>query len=48
MSDGARWVVGVVAALGIVLLIAFARNDPPVGGRISDLEDVRVIVIETN
>jgi hypothetical protein len=48
MSDSARWVVGVMAALGIALLIAYARNDPGVGGRVPDPEDVRVIVIETN
>jgi hypothetical protein len=46
MSDSARWVVAVVAALGVALLLAFARNEPPVGGRISDLEDVHVVVIE--
>jgi hypothetical protein len=41
-------VVAMLAALGIILLLAYARNEPPVGGRISDLEDVRVVVIETN
>jgi hypothetical protein len=46
MSDRARWVVGVVAALGIVLLLAFARNEPPVGGRIPDPGDVHVVVIQ--
>jgi hypothetical protein len=46
MSDSTRWVVAVVAALGVVLLLAFARNEPPVGGRISDPEDVHVIVID--
>jgi hypothetical protein len=48
MSDSARWVVTMLAALGIILLLAWARNDPPVGGRFSDPEDVRVVVIETN
>jgi len=46
MSDSARWVVTMVAALGIILLLAFARNEPPVGGRIPDPEDVHVIVIQ--
>jgi hypothetical protein len=46
MSDSARWVVTMVAALGIILLLAFARNEPPVGGRIPDPEDVHVVVIQ--
>ena len=47
MSDTARWVVMMLAALGVVLLLAYARNEPPVGGRIPDPEDVRVVVVET-
>jgi hypothetical protein len=46
MSDSARWVVMMLAALGVVLLLAYARNGPGVGGRIPDPEDVRVVVIE--
>jgi hypothetical protein len=46
MSESARWVVTMLAALGIILLLAYARNEPPVGGRIPDPEDVRVVVIE--
>jgi hypothetical protein len=48
MSDSARWVVAVVAGLGIGLLLAYARNDPGVGGRVPDPEDVHVVVIETS
>ncbi len=47
MSGTARWVVMMLAALGVVLLLAYARNDPPVGGRIPAPEDVRVVVVET-
>jgi len=46
MSDSARWVVAVLAAFVVVLLLAFARNEPPVGGCIPDPEDVHVIVIQ--
>ena len=45
MSESARWVVTMLAALGIILLLAYARNEPPVGGRIPDPKDVRVVVI---
>ena len=31
-----RWVVGVIAVLAIVALLAWARNDPGVGGRVPD------------
>jgi hypothetical protein len=48
MSDSVRWVVMMLAALGVILLLAYARNDPGVGCRVPDPEDVRVIVIETN
>ena len=46
MSESARWVVTMLAALGIILLLAYARNEPPVGGRIPDPEDVHVVVIQ--
>jgi hypothetical protein len=42
---GLRWFVGALAALGVVALLAYARNDPGVGGRVPDPEDVRVIVV---
>jgi hypothetical protein len=31
-----RWVVAVIVVLGIVALLAWARNDPGVGGRFPD------------
>jgi len=46
MSDTARWAVAMLAALGLILLLAYARNEPPVGGRIPDPEDVHVVVID--
>ncbi len=30
--DAVRWMVVALAALGLVLLLAFARDDPGVGG----------------
>jgi hypothetical protein len=46
-QDAMRWMIAALAALGIVLLLAYARNDPGVGGRFPDPEDVRVVVIAT-
>jgi hypothetical protein len=45
-SNAVRYLITVLAALGIVGLLAYARNDPGVGGRVPDPEDVRVVVIE--
>jgi hypothetical protein len=47
-SNAVRYLIAVVAALGIVGLLAYARNDPGVGGRVPDPEDVRVVVIEAS
>jgi hypothetical protein len=47
-SNAVRYLIVVVAALGIVGLLAFARNDPGVGGRVPDPEDVRVVVVEAS
>jgi hypothetical protein len=41
-----QWVVSILAALGIIALLAWARNDPGVAGRVADPEDVVVVVIE--
>ena len=41
-----QWVVSILAALGIIGLLAWARNDPGVGGRVPDPEDVVVVVVE--
>jgi hypothetical protein len=45
VSDGAnahvvRWVIAIIAVLALVALLAWARNDPGVGGRFPDPEDV--------
>ena len=44
-STPSRYLIAAVAALGVVALLAFARNDPGVGGRFPDPEDVEVIVV---
>jgi len=35
-SDFRRWLVATLALLGIIALLAWARNDPGVGGRLPD------------
>ena len=35
-TNAGRWMVGAIAALGIVALLAWARNDAGVGGREPD------------
>jgi hypothetical protein len=45
-SNAVRYLIAALAAVGIVALLAFARNDPGVGGRFPDPEDVRVVVVE--
>ncbi len=40
-----RWVIAALAALAVVALLAYARNDPGVGGRVPDPEDVRTVVV---
>jgi hypothetical protein len=35
-STGGRWLVGTIAALAVIALLAWARNDPGVGGRQPD------------
>ena len=47
-SNAIRYVIAALAALGIVGLLAYARNDPGVGGRVPDPEDVRVVVVEAS
>jgi hypothetical protein len=44
-SDVVRWLIAALAALGVVALLAYARNDPGVGGRFPDPEDVHVVVV---
>jgi hypothetical protein len=44
-TDVRRWLIALLATLGVVALLAYARNDPGVGGRFPDPEDVRVVVV---
>ena len=44
-TSTARWVIAALAALAVVALLAYARNDPGVGGRFPDPEDVRTVVV---
>ena len=39
-----RWVIGVIVVAAVVALLAWARNDPGVGGRIPDPEDAVAVV----
>ncbi|HEX5946819.1 MAG TPA: hypothetical protein VFY82_11105 [Acidimicrobiales bacterium] len=43
-SGAGRWLLVAVAALAIVALLAWARNDPGVGGRVPDPEDAAAVV----
>jgi hypothetical protein len=43
-SSAGRWIVAMLAAVGIIALLAYARNDPGVGGRVPDPDDVVVVV----
>jgi hypothetical protein len=38
-----RWLLAAVVVLAVVALLAWARNDPGVGGRIPDPEDAAVV-----
>ena len=44
-TSTARWVIVALAALAVVALLAYARNDPGVGGRVPDPEDVSTVVV---
>jgi hypothetical protein len=41
-----RWIIGVVAALAIVALLAYARRDPGFDDRVPDPEDAAVLVVD--
>ena len=45
-NEGGRWVIVALATAGIVAMLAWARNDPGVGGRFPDPEDVREVVVD--
>jgi hypothetical protein len=43
-SGAGRWVLAAVVVLAVVALLAWARNDPGVGGRVPDPEDAGAAV----
>ena len=45
-TTAGRWLIAAVAALAVVLLLAYARNDPGVGGRVPDPEDVPAVAAD--
>ena len=45
-TSAGRWAIAALVALAIVLLVAYARNDPGVGGRIPDPEDAVNVVVD--
>jgi hypothetical protein len=40
-----HWIVALIVVLGIVALLGYARNEPGVGGRVPDPEDVNGSVV---
>ena len=38
-----RWLLAAVVVLAVVALLAWARNDPGVGGRVPDPSDAAVV-----
>lgn len=43
-SGAGRWLLAVIAVLAVVALVAWARNDPGVDGRVPDPEDAAAVV----
>jgi hypothetical protein len=41
-----RWIIGVIAALAIVALLAYARRDPGFDDRVPDPEDAAALVVD--
>jgi hypothetical protein len=44
-TPAGRWVIAAIVVLAIVALLAWARNDPGVGGRIPDPEDAVAVTV---
>jgi hypothetical protein len=44
-SNFRRWLLVTLLVLGIIALLAYARNEPGVGGRVPDPEDARVAAV---
>ena len=42
-AGAGRWLLVAALVLAIVALVAWARNDPGVGGRVPDPEDAAVV-----
>jgi hypothetical protein len=42
-SGAGRWLLAAVVVLAIVAMLAWARNDPGVGGRVPDPQDAAVL-----
>ena len=40
-----RWIVGVVAVLAIIALLAYARRNPPFDDRVDDPQGSAVLVV---
>jgi hypothetical protein len=43
-STPGRWLIGLIAAVGVIALLAWARNDPGVGGRQPDPPTSTVVI----
>jgi hypothetical protein len=44
----ARWVISAIVVVAIVALLAWARNDPGVGGRTPDPEDASAASVDAD
>jgi hypothetical protein len=44
-STPGRWLIGLIVALAVIALLAWARNDPGVGGRQPDPPGSTVVVV---
>jgi hypothetical protein len=44
-SEFRRWLLITLLVLGIIALLAYARNEPGVGGRVPDPEDALVAAV---
>jgi len=41
-----RWIIGVIAALAIVALLAYARRDPGFDDRVDDSGDAAALIVD--
>jgi hypothetical protein len=47
-TSWARWVIAAIVVSAIVALLAWARNDPGVGGRIPDPDDASAAMVDAD